>query len=64
MNFLMSNEYMRIWFKERAVYEKSTYTREQIIKEENKIKRRFVQRMMTYRKPTKTQFIEDDITAK
>ncbi|XP_023020070.1 uncharacterized protein [Leptinotarsa decemlineata] len=61
MGLLMSNEYMRRWFTERAAFEKDTYTREKIIKEENKIKRRFVQRMMTYRKPTKNQFIEESI---
>ncbi|KAJ8934189.1 hypothetical protein NQ314_013506 [Rhamnusium bicolor] len=40
MEFIMSNEYMRMWFKERSKYEKDTYTREQIIKEESRIKRR------------------------
>ncbi|XP_076255106.1 uncharacterized protein LOC143193053 [Rhynchophorus ferrugineus] len=61
MHFLMSNEYMRIWFRERAKYEKGTYSKEAIIKEESKIKRRFVQRMMTYKKPNKNQFLEEKI---
>ncbi|CAG9764614.1 unnamed protein product [Ceutorhynchus assimilis] len=55
MKFIMSNEYMRIWFDERKRYETETYSREQIIKEESKIKRRFVQRMMTYKKPNKNE---------
>ncbi|XP_060518794.1 muscle, skeletal receptor tyrosine-protein kinase-like isoform X2 [Cylas formicarius] len=56
MNFLMSNEYMRMWFKEKEIYERNTYSTEQIIKDESKIKRRYVQRMMTYKKPTKNDF--------
>lgn len=59
MQFIMSNEYMRIWFNDRALYEKDTYSREQIIKEESRIRRRFVQRMMTYKKPNKNDFIDD-----
>lgn len=59
MGFLMNMEYHRKWFAERALYEKDTYTREEIIKQENKIKRRCVQRMMTYRSPTKNQFIDE-----
>lgn len=58
MGLLLSMEYRRIWFDERAEYERYTYTREEIIKQENKIKRRSVQRMMTYRMPTKNQFID------
>lgn len=59
MGLLLSMEYMKMWFKERAVYEKYAYTREETIKQENKIKRRNIQRMMTYRRPTKNQFIDD-----
>lgn len=58
MRFIISNEYMRKWFNERATYEKNTYSRENIIKEESKIKRRFVQRMMTYKKPNKLEVLE------
>lgn len=54
----MSNEYMRQWFNERGTYEKNTYSKEAIIKEESKIKRRFVQRMMTYKKPNKLEMLE------
>lgn len=54
----MSNEYMRKWFKERGTYEKNNYSKEEIIKEESKIKRRFVQRMMTYKKPNKLELLE------
>ncbi|XP_028129683.1 uncharacterized protein LOC114325744 [Diabrotica virgifera virgifera] len=61
MGFLMSNEYMRMWFKQRAEFEKDTYTREEIIKSESKIHRRFVQRMMTYRNPGKNEIIEQRI---
>ena len=59
MSFIMSNEYMRMWFKERGKYERDTYSKEQIIKEESKIKRRFVQRMMTWQRPTKNEFLEE-----
>ncbi|XP_018574940.1 uncharacterized protein LOC108913800 [Anoplophora glabripennis] len=59
MNFIMSNEYMRMWFKEKQLHEKDTYARDQIIKKERKIKRRMIQRMMTYRKPSKNHFIDD-----
>lgn len=55
----MSNEYMRMWFKEKAVYDKNTYIRDQIIRDECKIKRRTIQRMATFRKQSKNQFIED-----
>ncbi|KAI4464265.1 hypothetical protein MML48_3g00005523 [Holotrichia oblita] len=37
---------LRIWFKERGQYEKEVYTKKEMMKEESKIKRRFVQRMM------------------
>ncbi|VEN47265.1 unnamed protein product [Callosobruchus maculatus] len=56
---LMSNEYLREWFKEWAVFNKNVYTREQIIKEESKIQRKWIQRMMTYRRPTKFEMIEE-----
>lgn len=49
---------MRKWFKERGTYEKNTYSKEESIKEESKIKRRFVQRMMTYKKPNKLELLE------
>ncbi|KAJ8921006.1 hypothetical protein NQ315_015802 [Exocentrus adspersus] len=64
MNFLMSNEYMRMWFQEKGGYDKDTYTREQIIKDESKIKRRIIQRMMTYRRPPKNHFIDDYVDKK
>ncbi|XP_030768268.1 uncharacterized protein LOC115891830 [Sitophilus oryzae] len=64
MIFLMSNEYMRMWFNERGKYEKDTYSKEEIIKEESKIKRRFVQRMMTYRQPSKNFFLENKLNKK
>ncbi|XP_056636602.1 uncharacterized protein LOC130893161 [Diorhabda carinulata] len=64
MKFLMSNEYMRMWFKQRAVFEKYTYTREEIIKSESKIHRKFVQRMMTYRKPGKNELVEQKFMEK
>uniref|UniRef100_A0AAR5Q379 Uncharacterized protein n=1 Tax=Dendroctonus ponderosae TaxID=77166 RepID=A0AAR5Q379_DENPD len=64
MHFIMSNEYMRKWFKERGAYEKDTYSKEQIIREESRIKRRFVQRMMTYQKPVKTQLFEENVLRK
>ncbi|CAH1979865.1 unnamed protein product [Acanthoscelides obtectus] len=56
---LMSNEDLREWFKEWAVFNKDVYTREQIIKEESKIQRKWIQRMMTYRQPTKLEIIEE-----
>ncbi|KAL1513308.1 hypothetical protein ABEB36_002730 [Hypothenemus hampei] len=59
MRFIMSNEYMRKWFKEREIYEKNTYSKIEIIKGESKIKRRYVQRMMTYKKPDKFHLLED-----
>lgn len=57
----MSNEYMRIWNKEKAFYEKYTYTRAKIIKDESKIKRRFVQRMTNFKPVTKTDMIENEL---
>ncbi|KAG5892979.1 hypothetical protein JTB14_015023 [Gonioctena quinquepunctata] len=36
MQLLMSNEYSRKWFAERAAYEKDTYTREKISKKKTK----------------------------
>nr|CAH7769352.1 unnamed protein product [Callosobruchus chinensis] len=52
-------EYLREWFKEWAVFNKNVYTREQIIKDESKIQRKWIQRMMTYRRPTKFEMIEE-----
>ncbi|GJQ86592.1 hypothetical protein Trydic_g7826 [Trypoxylus dichotomus] len=46
MYCLLNFEYRRIWFKERGQYEKEVYTKKEMMKEESKIKRRFVQRMM------------------
>lgn len=54
MNFIMSNEYWRIWFKERENYERDFYFKEQTRREESKIKRRFVQRKMATEKKEKT----------
>ncbi|XP_022901753.1 uncharacterized protein [Onthophagus taurus] len=50
MNFLMSEEYRRLWFKERGVYEKEVYTKKAMMKEESKIKRRFVQKCLIPKK--------------
>lgn len=47
MNFIMGNEYWRIWFKERENFERDYYFKEQTRREESKIKRRFVQRKLT-----------------
>lgn len=47
MGFLLSNEYMRMWFKERQAYEKENYANKEKAITETNIKRRFVQRMMT-----------------
>lgn len=61
MNFIMSNEYLRKWMKERDAYEKEMYsTAAQIVQ----LKRRFVQKMMTYKLPTKADLVEDKIVAK
>lgn len=40
----MSNEYFRLWFKERESYERDFYFKEQTRREESRIRRRFVQR--------------------
>lgn len=53
MNFIMSNEYWRIWFKERGTYERDFYFKEQTRREESKIKRRFVQRNLAIKKTEK-----------
>lgn len=37
---------MRIWFKERADYEREIYTIKETRKEEKKIQRRYVQKVM------------------
>lgn len=60
----MSNEYMRIWLKEKAAYERITYTRAKIIKEESKIKRRYVQRMTNFKPLTKADLIENELKKK
>lgn len=44
MCFIMSNEYYRMWFKERGKYDKDNYAAAELLKEEARIKRRFVQR--------------------
>lgn len=49
----MSDEYWRIWFNERATYERDFYFKEQTRREESKIKRRFVQRNLTRKKKEK-----------
>lgn len=49
----MSNEYMRMWFKERGAYEKEIYIKKDTQAEESKIKRRYVQRYMTRKPPEK-----------
>lgn len=41
---------MRMWFKERAVYEKEVYSKKE---SSDEIKRKYVQRMMTHKKKTK-----------
>ncbi|KAK4880365.1 hypothetical protein RN001_008511 [Aquatica leii] len=46
MNFIMSNEYMRIWLKERKIYEIDTYSKYEVESDAGDIKRRFVQRFM------------------
>ncbi|KAK4880341.1 hypothetical protein RN001_008487 [Aquatica leii] len=45
MNFLMTNEYLRIWLKQRTVYELDFYSKSEAdgVRE---FKRRFVQRIM------------------
>ncbi|CAH1991757.1 unnamed protein product [Acanthoscelides obtectus] len=58
MWMVMSNGYGTQWFKEKAVYEKETYFRWETIKQEKKVKRRTVQRMMTYRQPTRIEYLE------
>ncbi|XP_044266399.1 uncharacterized protein LOC123012505 [Tribolium madens] len=45
--FLMSNEYMRLWFKERDLYQKENYSKQEKAQNESSLKRGFVQRMMT-----------------
>lgn len=50
----MSNEYWRIWFKERESHERDFYFKEQTRREESKIKRRFVQKSMAIKKMEKT----------
>ncbi|CAH1369309.1 unnamed protein product [Tenebrio molitor] len=47
MRFLMSNEYMRLWFKERELYQKENYSKQEKARNEAHLKRGFVQRMMT-----------------
>nr|CAH7718364.1 unnamed protein product [Callosobruchus chinensis] len=64
MWLVMSNGYYAQWFKERAVYERNTYYKWEIIKQEKKVKRRFVQRMMTYRKPTRNEYLEEYVAAR
>nr|CAI5856609.1 unnamed protein product [Callosobruchus analis] len=64
MWLVMSNGYYAQWFKERAVYERNTYYKWETIKQEKKVKRRFVQRMMTYRKPTRNEYLEDYVAAR
>lgn len=46
MNFIMSHEYLRIWLKERTVYEIDTYSKQDVEAGAGDIKRRFVQRNM------------------
>ncbi|EFA03536.1 hypothetical protein TcasGA2_TC013539 [Tribolium castaneum] len=45
--FLMSNEYMRLWFKERDLYQKENYSKQEKAQNESSLKRGFVQRMRT-----------------
>ncbi|KAF2898973.1 hypothetical protein ILUMI_07200 [Ignelater luminosus] len=47
MNFIMSHEYLRIWLKERTVYEIDTYSKQDVEAGAGDIKRRFVQRYMS-----------------
>lgn len=54
MYYLLNFEYRRLWFKERGQYEKEVYTKKEMMKEESKIKRRFVQRTMVPKKKEKT----------
>lgn len=49
MNFIMSNEYMKLWFKERENYEKQNYAQQQMNTTEQ-LKRRTVQRLMNCEK--------------
>lgn len=44
MKYLLSNEYMRIWFQERAIYEKDTYSALETIANEKILRRKHVLR--------------------
>lgn len=48
MAFIMSNEYMRLWFKQLDLYVVDTYSKLDVEAGANEIRRRFVQR---YAKP-------------
>lgn len=50
---LLHNEYLRKWFDEREQYEKDVYTKKELIKQESKIKRRYVQRDLRSKKKEK-----------
>ncbi|RZC42064.1 hypothetical protein BDFB_010824 [Asbolus verrucosus] len=47
MRFIMSNEYMRLWFKQRDEYIKENYSKAESARNETTLKRGYVQRMMT-----------------
>ncbi|CAH1099271.1 unnamed protein product [Psylliodes chrysocephalus] len=59
MNFIMTGEYQRIWLKERDAFQKDTYTKKrEILTTDNNFRRKFVQKFFTYKKPTKSSWLE------
>ncbi|XP_018325503.1 uncharacterized protein LOC108737262 [Agrilus planipennis] len=51
--FVMTNEYLRMWMRERAIYEKDVYSSLEAEKDKGRIRRRYVLRDMTKKKPDK-----------
>lgn len=51
MSYIMSNEYLRIWIKERTTYEIDTYSKYEVESGASDIKRRIIQRDMTKPNP-------------
>ncbi|KAJ3662546.1 hypothetical protein Zmor_006890 [Zophobas morio] len=43
IRFLLSNEYMRLWFRERVLYQKENYSKQEKTKSDGKLQRGYVQ---------------------
>ncbi|CAG9865375.1 unnamed protein product [Phyllotreta striolata] len=60
MYYLMTGEYQRIWLTERDAFAKAVYSAPARLFDtsDNNFRRKFVQRLFTYRKPTKFSCLE------